>query len=164
MIVVSDTTPLISLLKINHLELLEEVYGTVIIPRAVFSELTSNKDFQAEAETISGAKFIECREISDTTALNILQRVTLLDLGESEAIILAQELKADVLLMDESKGRKVAKQLGIPLSGALGVLIDSFDIGLLTAPEVKGCLEELQRVGRRISGELINLVRSYIGR
>lgn len=48
MIVVSDTTPLISLLKINHLELLEELYNTVIIPRAVFSELTSNKEFQAE--------------------------------------------------------------------------------------------------------------------
>jgi hypothetical protein len=163
MIVVSDTTPLISLLKINHLELLKELYGTVIIPQAVFSELTSNKEFQSEAEIISGAHFIECKEISDTTALNILQRVTLLDLGESEAIILAQELKADVLLMDENKGRKVAKQLGIPLSGALGVLINSFDIGLLTVTQVKECLEELQRAGRRISGELINSVRSYIG-
>ena len=162
MIVVSDTTPLISLLKIKHLELLEKLYNTVIIPRAVFSELTSNKKFQAEAEIISGARFIECKEISDTTALNILKRVTLLDLGESEAIILAQELKADVLLMDESKGRKVAKKLEIPLSGTLGILIDSFDAGLLTSDEVKKCLEGLERAGRRISGELINSVRSYI--
>ncbi len=162
MIVVADTTPLISLLKINRLYLLEKLYGSVFIPRAVFSELTSNEKYQSEAETISKSNFIECRDVSNTQALAILQAVTALDLGESEAIILTRELKADVLLIDEVKGRKVAQQLNIPLSGALGVLIDSFDTGLLTKNEISECLDALQQAGRRISGHLINKVRDYI--
>ena len=162
MIVVSDTTPLISLLKINRLNLLEKLYDTVFIPQAVFNELTSNEIYHREAETISQAKFIECKTISNKQALQILQAVTTLDLGESEAIILAQELNADVLLMDESKGRKIAQKLNIPLSGALGILIDCFDAKLLTAPEVSECLDILQNSGRRISGHLINKVRDYI--
>ena len=162
MIVVSDTTPLISMLKINRLELLEKLYGSVLIPKAVFNELTSNENYQAEADTIFQSKFIERREVLNTQAVKILQTLTTLDLGESEAIILSQEVKADVLLMDESKGRKIAKQLNIPLSGALGILIDSFDAGLLTKNEVSKCLDILQQAGRRISGQLINKVRDYI--
>ena len=162
MIVVSDTTPLISLLKINRLNLLEKLYDTVFIPQAVFDELTSHEIYHREAETISQAQFIECKTISNKQALKILQVITTLDLGESEAIILAQELNADVLLMDENKGRKIAKKLNITLSGALGILIDSFDAKLLTAKEVSECLDILQKAGRRISGELINKVRDYV--
>ena len=73
MIVVSDTTPLISLLKINRLELLEKLYGFVYIPRAVFDELTVNTKYQAEADEISNAKFIECKDITNIQALKILQ-------------------------------------------------------------------------------------------
>ncbi len=162
MIVVSDTTPIISLLKVNRLDLLKKLYGSVLIPRAVFNELTSNNDYQTEAEIISQSDFVECHDVRNTQALIILQAVTPLDLGESEAIILAQERQADVLLMDEAKGRKVAQQLNIPLSGALGVLIDSFDSGLLVKSEVSECLNILQQAGRRISGHLINKVRDYI--
>lgn len=162
MIIVSDTTPLISLLKINRIDLLEKLYGYVLIPKAVFNELTSNKNYKTEADIISKSNFIECREVNNIQALKILQAVTTLDLGESEAIILAQELNADVLLMDENKGRKVAQQLNIPLSGILGVLIDSFNSGLLNKFEVSECLDTLQQTGRRISGHLINKVRDYI--
>ncbi len=162
MIVVSDTTPIISLLKISRLDLLKKLYGSVLIPRAVFSELTSNNAYQSEADIISQSDFIQCCDVCNTQALTILQAVTTLDLGESEAIILAQERQADVLLMDEAKGRKVAQQLNIPLSGALGVLIDSFDSGLLVKSEVSECLNILQQAGRRISGHLINKVRDYI--
>ncbi len=162
MIVVSDTTPLISLMKINRLNLLEKLYGSVSIPKAVFDELTSNEIYHTETEFIIQSKFIECREIINKQALQILQAVTSLDLGESEAIILAQELNADVLLMDESKGRKIAQKLNIPLSGVLGILIDCFDAKLLTASEVSECLDILQNSGRRISGHLINKVRDYI--
>ena len=162
MIVVSDTTPLISLLKINRLELLEKLYGFVYIPRAVFDELTVNTKYQAEADEISNAKFIECKDITNIQALKILQVTTTLDLGESEAIILAQELKSDILLMDERKGRNIARQLDIKLSGTLGILVDGFDTKLLTKSEVSDCLNMLERAGRQISGYLINQVRDYI--
>ena len=114
-----------------------------MLPRAVFSELTSNKTYQSEADIISQSDFIECRDVRNTQALTVLQALTPLDLGESEAIILAQEHDADVLLMDEAKGRKIAQQLHIPLSGALGILIDCFDSGLLAKSEVSECLDVL---------------------
>ena len=58
MIVVSDTTPLISLLKINHLDLLERLFGEVLIPQAVFDELTSDERFSSEANQIEDSEFI----------------------------------------------------------------------------------------------------------
>ena len=164
MIIVADTTPLISLLKINRFDLLEKLYNSIFIPEAVFNELTFSEKYQDEADIISKSKFIKCYEVMNTQAVKILQEFTNLDLGESEAIILAQELNADVLLMDENKGRKVASKLNIPLSGTLGVLIDSFDTGLLTASEVNECLDNLQQSGRRISVSLVNMVRNYLNK
>lgn len=64
--------------------------------------------------------------------------------------------------MDERKGRNIAQQLDIRLSGTLGILVDSFDTKLLTKLEVSDCLNMLERSGRQISGYLINQVRDYI--
>ena len=58
MIVISDTTPIISLLKANHLELLEKLYGNVLIPEAVYQELISNPAYEKEAEIVKMAKFL----------------------------------------------------------------------------------------------------------
>ena len=68
MIVVSDTTPLISLLKINRLDLLEKIFGTVFIPEGVFLELTQNKVYEREAEIIEKSDFIQMRQVSDKGA------------------------------------------------------------------------------------------------
>lgn len=102
MIVVSDTTPLISLLKINRIDLLENLFGTG------------------------------------------------LDQGESEAIVLTDELKADILLMDEAKGRKISAQMGLRVMGTIGILMAAYDECELTADEVRECVDGLQRSGRHI--------------
>ena len=96
MIVVSDTTPLISLLKINRTDLLEKLFGDVLIPQAVFDER-----FQLEADQIRQKKFIVVKPVNNPESVSILKRATGLDQGESEAIVLTDELKADLLLMDE---------------------------------------------------------------
>ena len=101
MIVVSDTTPLITLMKISKLSLLKDLFGEVLIPGAVYEEVTSNEGFKEEAEIIINSDFVKVVSVSDKERVRLIQRVTGLDLGETEAIVLADESKADVLLMDE---------------------------------------------------------------
>ena len=120
MIVVSDTTPLISLLKINRINLLERLFGEVMIPQAVFNELTVDDRFLLEAEQIRQQNFIVVKPINNPESVSILKRVTGLDQGESEAIVMTDELKADLLLMDEAKGRNVSAQMGIKFMGTIG--------------------------------------------
>lgn len=150
MIVVSDTTPLISLLKINRLDLLEKLFGEVFIPQAVFNELTADERFQLEAEQIRQRDFISIKPVNVPESVNILKRATGLDLGESEAIVLTDELKADILLMDEAKGRSVSSQMGIRIMGTIGILMAAYEEKTLTSNEVKECITGLQHAGRHI--------------
>ena len=82
---------------------------------------------------------------------SMLKRATGLDQGESEAIILTDEQKADVLLMDEAKGRAVSFQMGLKVMGTIGVLMAAYEENELTAEEVRACVKGLQRAGRHIS-------------
>lgn len=79
MIVISDTTPLISFLKINRIDLLEKLFGDVLIPQAVFEELTIDERFQLEADQIRQKKFIVVKPVNNPESANILKRATGLD-------------------------------------------------------------------------------------
>ena len=162
MIVISDTTPLISLLKIERLDLLEKIFGQVFIPDGVFNELIQNKNYTQEANMIISSDFIVTKSVSDRKAVEILEKTTSLDRGESEAIILFSELKAELMLMDERRGREVALKLKIPLSGTLGVLLEAFDKNIISREQTEQYLNEFQRQNRRFSRKIINLVKRYI--
>lgn len=136
MIVISDTTPLISLLKIERLDLLEKLFGKI------FNELTQNKFYAQEANMIISADFIVTKSVSDRNAVEILEKMTSLDRGESEAIILFNELKAELMLMDERRGREVALKLKIPLSGTLGVLLEAFDKDIIRLGQIEQYSDE----------------------
>ena len=105
MIVVSDSTPLITLMKADKLDILCDLFGEVLIPESVFSEVTTNESFKNEADLIINNEYIRVVEVRNKSQVSFLQRATGLDLGESEAIIYADEEKADLLLMDELAGR-----------------------------------------------------------
>ncbi len=150
MIVVSDTTPLISLLKINRIDLLEKLFDRVLIPDAVFSELTTDERFRLEADQIRQKEFIIVKSVANAEATSLLQRATGLDQGESEAIVLTDEWNADLLLMDEAKGRSVSAQMGLRIMGTIGILMAAYEEHELTADEVKECVDGLQRAGRHI--------------
>lgn len=150
MIVVSDTTPLISLLKINRLELLEKLFGQVLILRAVFNELTMNERFQIEADQIRQKHFIVIKPVNNPESADILKRATGLDQGESEAIVLTDELNADVLLMDEAKGRTVSSRMGLRIMGIIGILMAAYEEQELTSYEMRECIDGLQNSGRHI--------------
>lgn len=150
MIVVSDTTPLISLLKINRIDLLEKLFGDVLIPQAVFDELTVDERFRLEADEIRQKKFIVVKPVNNPESASILKRAAGLDQGESEAIVLSDELKADLLLMDEAKGRNVSAQMGLRIMGTIGILMAAYEEHELTSDEVRECVNGLQRAGRHI--------------
>ena len=119
MIVISDTTPLISLMKIGQLDLVHQLFGEIQIPGAVFQELVSNRRFPEESRLIQECAFIKTAAVRDTKSVELLCRSAGLDLGESEAIILSDSNHADLLLMDESRGRMVARQMGIQIMGTI---------------------------------------------
>lgn len=150
MIIISDTTPIISLLKINRLDLLEKLFGEVLIPNAVYEELTADKRFIDEAKMVINVSYIKSVSVSNPEAVRILRMATGLDQGESEAIVLTDELKADILLMDEAKGRTISGQMGITIMGTIGLLISAYEDKLITSEEVRRCIDDLQRSGRHI--------------
>ena len=163
MIVISDNTPIISLMKAGRLELLQKLFGVVYIPDAVYRELTENEAFSEEAKLVRECEFLFVEEVDNGKSVAILRNFTGLDAGESEAIILADEKSSDVLLMDEHKGRQVAKKMGITITGTIGILTQAFDEGMLTKEDVERCIEQLKENGIRISEKLYQRLGMYVG-
>lgn len=162
MLIVSDTTPLISLLKAGRIDLLQKMFGKIIIPDAVYNELTQNPAYHEEAAIIKESKFIYVESVENTESVKILRNVTGLDAGESEAIVLMDEKKADLLLIDERRGRKVAEQMGLKLAGTIGVLLRAYDKGFLTGKEVENCLDILKYNRIHISKTLHDIIYEHI--
>lgn len=162
MIVISDTTPIISLIKVGQLELLRQLFHVVSIPNAVYKELTENKMYPNEAQIVRECNFIIVESVKNKTSVLILRNFTGLDAGESEAIVLADEKQSDVLLMDEHKGRQVAKKMGITITGTIGILIQAFDEGILSKEDVEVCIERLKESNIRISEKLYQKLREHI--
>ena len=155
MTVISDTTPIISLIKIHRLDLLEKLFGEVLIPNAVFRELITNESFSNEAEEVKKSAFLKISPVQNRRSIAILQAISGLDDGESEAIVLADEKKSDVLIIDERKGRMVAQKLGITITGTVGVLVQANNEGMITKDEAESCLEFLRQSNIRLSEKLV---------
>lgn len=155
MIVISDSSPLLNLAIIDQLELLQQLYGTVVIPQAVYQEVVVNGAEMPGADTIEAASWIVVEEAKDRVLVKALQ--TQLDSGEAEAIALAVELTADLLLLDERKARNVAAHLDLNFTGLLGMLVEAKHKGHVAA--VKPLLDLLVTQARFwIGPELYQLV------
>ena len=167
MIVVSDTTPIISLLKIGKLSLLHDLYGEVIVPGAVYEELTANESYADEAQAVASSEFLVRRDVDNRGAVSVLQRVTGLHLGESEALVLADQIQADLVLLDELSGRSAARSMNLEYTGTIGILAAGYRKGVLSKQDVDACVDILKSSGRHISDalyeELINVANSREG-
>lgn len=153
MIVVSNTTPLIGLASIGRLELLRTLFGEVYIPQAVHDEtVTHGRDEGVAKQTVASAEWIHVLKVQDRLAVDVL--LDEMDLGEVETIILAMEIKAEWVLMDERKGRRKLSQLNIPKIGTLGILLRSKELSLI--PVLKPEIEKLQRSGFGIAPTLVD--------
>ncbi len=152
MIIISDTTALSELAKIGKLELLYGVFGTVVIPEEVYQEITTGNHPAVTA--VKSAKWLKVNSVNNTNSIKKLELETGLDTGESSAIILAEELNADQLLIDEKAGRKVALSRGLSIIGLVGVIILAKEKKLII--NVKNVLDSLIIQGTRISPKLYN--------
>jgi len=151
MIVVSNSSPLVSLCAIGRLELLRNLYGTISIPRAVHYEVAVQGSGRPGAAEVQTFDWITSRDVGNPNLATALQGK--LDHGEAEAIALALELQADLLLMDERLGRIEAARFGLRFIGTLGVLIEAKARGHLQ--EIKPVLDELRtNAGFRMSEAL----------
>lgn len=135
MLVVSNTSPILSLVIVDEITLLQKQFGQVQIPSAVLAELQVNQDRPGSSAILQGitAGWIQIQSVSNLAFVNVLQQK--LDLGEAEAIALAIESQADLILLDERDGRKVAKSLGLKVTGVIGVLQKAYKSGDLTSLE-----------------------------
>ena len=148
MIVVADSSPLISLALLSKLNLLTDLFDDIFIPEAVFFEITETEKPYSKILAKFGKHKV--RYINNTVALSILSHD--LDRGESEAIVLALENNIEDILIDEYKGRNVAIVNGLHPIGTIGVLIQAKKSGLIK--NVKSCLDTLIQNNIYISNAL----------
>ena len=132
MIVVSDTSPITALLTIQRIDLLHQLYGDVKIPPAVAQELLAYHNTLPD--------FIQTVAVGDSPLLEQLK--IQLDPGEAEAIVLAKELHADLLLIDEALGREAARHEHLPIIGLMGVLLIAKKKGLVDS--IRDLIERLE--------------------
>ena len=159
--IVADTGPLIGLARAGRLDLLRRLYRQVAIPPAVHGELAIGSD-RPSATALAGAlaaSWLRVEPVVNQQALQELGR--LLDLGEAEAIALAEQLDTRFLLFDEAAGRRIARRRGVPVTGVAGVLLSAKASGAVVA--VGPIIEELSSAGYRLSPRLVSGVLERAG-
>lgn len=149
MIVVADTSPLNYLILIDKIEILPKLFGALVVPRAVHTELlaaTAPARIRDWASTPPG--WVEIR----TAAPSHDARLDELDQGEREAILIFEEIGADQLLMDDLPGRGVAAKRNIQALGTLGVLKAASRKGML---DLRATIDRLRRTNFFLTDDLI---------
>ena len=145
MIAISNSTPLIALAKINQLQLLKDYFGEILIPEEVYDEVVRRGAGLAGAEEVRSRNWIVRAQVVNRLAVDALSMS--LDRGEAEAIVLASERDA-LLIIDDGDGRKAAKQLGLKVTGTVGLLLMASEDGKLN---LRKALDDLRAAGFRLS-------------
>ncbi len=156
-LVVADTSPLNYLVQIYCQELLPALYERIMVPGAVIEELTHSKTPSVVREWLrSGPQWLEVRKIRGPQS----PALSGLDAGEAEAIQLAEEEHADLVLIDERKGVRIAQRQGLEVTGTLGVLLQAARRELVN---LDSALLQLQSTDFRYTPELFAQVRRALG-
>ena len=148
--VISNTTPLIGLSGLNCLPLLRYLYTEVWIPREVEKEFLA-LDKIVYQEVLNSAPWIKVVDLTNPQSAAIYQGI---DDGEAEVFALAVEHDARLVLLDEKKGRRRAKEIGLTVKGIVGILLEAKEEGLIEG--IKPLLMQLRDNGMHLSESLIN--------
>jgi hypothetical protein len=154
-LVVADSSPLIYLSRIRLLHVLSTLFGDVVVPRAVWDEAVERRPSAPGIESLRHAGWI--RIVDNPSSSADLG----LDPGETAAILVAESLHADLLLIDERLGRAVAQERGLAVRGTLGVLVQARQSGVL--PALKPVLDALNAEGFRIAPALVRHALEHVG-
>lgn len=161
--VISDASPLVHLAAIGQFELLKKLYSVVFIPEVVWREVAIagvGRPGAAEVEQGIANGWIQIKNPGKTNLAR--GELTTLDPGEAEALALALDLQAEIVLLDEVRGRSVARSLGLRAVGTLGVLIEAKRQGFITSFR-----DQLERLGRdsqlQLSDEIKELALKMSG-
>lgn len=162
-LVISNSSTLIHLAAIGRLTLLKEFYGKVVIPTAVWREVVEKgkgRTGAVEVEKAHQAGWVEIASCEDEPVLRLLKRD--LDEGEAEAIALAINRKANLILLDETEARSVAELYGLPKTGVIGILMRAREAGKVQSLRME--LEKLRNQGGFwIDEEFYQQVLSVVG-
>ena len=156
--VIVNSTPLIVLCGIGRLDVLQKLYQEIIIPSAVYEEVTAIED-SACAQIKNSNSWIHVESIRDCSEKKMYKAK--LHAGEVEVMILAQEQKADMVIIDDNAAKKTAKYLGLTVTGTLGVLLKAKSRGIVQ--EIAPLLVQMTRNGFYIDSVIETLVLEQAG-
>jgi hypothetical protein len=148
--VISNSSPIIHLAKIGKLDFLKEYFQTIIIPEAVYRECIIEGKERDEVKLIKQATWIKVVKVKEQTLVKLL-RVSL-DVGESEVIALSIETGADLILLDDSEAREIARLYGFKITVTLGILLKAKKDGKINS--LKTILIQLKETGFWIDDDL----------
>ncbi|WP_287129095.1 DUF3368 domain-containing protein [Candidatus Cyanaurora vandensis] len=157
-IIIADSSPLISLAIIDQLELLPQLYQKILLPPAVWDEVTVQGKGLPSAKAISQ---VDGLKIQTPEASTLEPLMILLDREEAEAIALAQSIIGSTVFLDDAQARRVAERLGIRRIGTLGILRRAKKAGLIG--EVRVYVEQLRIQGIYIRPSLIDALLQDVG-
>lgn len=148
--IIADAGPIIAFARIGRLELLQRVVADLMVPEAVYDDLVVKGRGKPGADEVAKSPWIRRVSVQDRDA--VMDFPPVLAQGEREAIVLAQERRA-TLLMDDQRAREVAQERGIEVVGVLWVLGEAKRRGFVT--EVRSIVEELLTIGYRLHPERV---------
>lgn len=152
-IVVADSGPLIILSKTGHLPVLEKFFREVNVPAEVWTEVVDLGKGKPGSGEVSNAKWIKVRKVNDSRSVEILSHE--LGQGEAAAIVLASELKADLLLMDDKIPREIAKSLGLKVAGTLAIIHEAVRKRVIVSKSFEDVVDRMRKNGFWISDEIV---------
>lgn len=156
--VVSDSSPLNYLALLSDFDLLRQIYGTLVIPPEVYREVVERGGAYPVGNAVTAAlgKWITVADAPDSAQVVSLRRNYRLDLGESQAILVAEHLGKAPLLMDERRGVRCARSRGITVIRTPMIYADAKILGLINSVRTK--LDDLRLQGFRLSDEHYHLI------
>jgi uncharacterized protein len=153
--VVSDSSPLITLARIGCFDLLHELYGRIHIPTEVYKEVVIDGVGLPGAAEISRSDWIDVRPAQTVADLAAIAGRTGRGAGEIGTVLLAKELSADLVLIDEWKARRYAQEEGLSVVGCVGILEDLYKQGHVS--DLRNAYQQLIRNRARIDIETLQL-------